>query len=187
MNSCLLKRRLTNLQRDIAFASAFLGEKISMYNEMKESLEKLKEDYVREFAPVASSNLEIKPQADRDMNEFFINFSEGYDNFKNTLAKQKVYYEYKRDSSIFLLNCILKMPSPYNEILFLKYFMNVTPESIEKLYYFSRTSFYRSLNKGIDELFEYLKENDVYGFFSGNQYDEFDDLSDFYDDDGCLF
>lgn len=183
MGKQLLKKRLTNLQKDISFGNSYLDAKCTMYDDIKASLDKLKEDYVRDHIPVKTSRTEIGVQSDCDMNDVFINFSEGYEKFSRKIAKQKKFYQYKRDSAIFLLDCIMKLESPYNELLFIKYFLNASSDTIEKLYFYSRTSLYRNLDRGTDKLSNYIRTNDPEGDYTDEKYQEYMNFMKFYDID----
>lgn len=161
-----VKKRLNTLKRDINFSNSRMDAKIKFYEGMKNNIEFLKEDYVRDFAPIKVSNLELAPQCDVDMNSIFIDFSEGYENFKKVLDSEIAHQKYIRDSSKILLNNILKLRSPLNEILFMKYYLNMNQNVIKKFFYYSKSGYYRTLSKGTEELYNLIMNSEDKKYFT---------------------
>lgn len=156
-----LKLRLSSLKRDIAFTNNLLDEKVKMIKEMEADLSTLHENYVKDFAPVKVVDYEVKYQCDSDMNSTFIDFSQGYNKFVSSMKRDVIQLNFVRITSCKILTEILILPSPYSELLFLRYYLNESPEIIEKYFFYSKSGFYRSLNNGIKILYDNLTRKKV--------------------------
>ncbi len=145
MNYDYLERRLETLKDDIYYSNTMLEQKLQLVKEITSNLDKLHDDYVKDFSPVATSSFGVRFQHDSDMNSAYIDFSEGYDKFIKELKKDIVRLYYLRETSYQILSEILVLPSPHSQILFLRYYLNESPEVISTFFFNSRSKFYRDI------------------------------------------
>ncbi len=118
----------------------------------KDRMSFLENEYFSMCSPVGSSGLEPKVMSDGDMCKVMTDLSFGYDEYLKRMEEMAKGRMNRRLEALKLLKGIISLPSPYSEILYLKYFKNLTNAQLRETMFFSRTTFYRKLDEAYERL-----------------------------------
>ena len=157
----IINARLNHLCSDLSYHSdtedALFNEIIKAYEDRKISLMDL---YAGYYAPCKVSEPTFVPNGQGDMNDVMISFSEGFNEFINSMEKQYINFMIGRRRAAILLNKILSIDLPYSRLIYLYYYKRRDPIEISESLFISRATFYRLKSLGIDELTKLYFPND---------------------------
>jgi hypothetical protein len=92
------------------------------------------------------------PRGQGDMNDVMIDFSEGFDEFIESLEETYVNNIMRRRRAAVLLKRMLSMKLPYSRLMYLYYYKKLDPIVIIDDLYISRATFYRIKSVAINML-----------------------------------
>ena len=148
-----IKLRLSTLSEDITIAGEDNGMVIRAALEYAKGKEDAALDmYTKQYVPtkVVAYDGEIKGEC--DMNEVLMEFSDGYEEFLESINKRAGTLIDRYSEAVGLLFTILSLPKPYSSILYLKYYKEETVKNIMLKLHLSRSSYFRLHNNAIVNL-----------------------------------
>lgn len=151
----IIETRLKNLRSDLTCRTpeedTIIAEICKAQDDRKVNLMDL---YTRFFSPCKVIDPEFDPKGQGDMTDVMINFSEGFDEFIESLEEQYVNLIIKRRRATLLLNRMLSIKLPYSRLMYLYYFKAVEPKDIAEQFFISRATFYRLKSSAINAITE---------------------------------
>lgn len=149
----IMKQRLVHLRVDLQSHSqaeeTLLASICSAQEDRKKALMDL---YAGFYSPCKVTDTTYLPKAQGDMNDVFLDFSEGFDLFVKAMEENYVEMILRRRRASILLNKVLSFSYPYSRILYLYYYKNEDPIAIAAKLYISRATFYRMKSSAIESL-----------------------------------
>jgi len=108
--------------------------------------------YAGFYSPCKVSDTVFVPRGQGDMNDVMIDFSEGFDEFIESLEETYVNNIMRRRRAAVLLKRMLSMKLPYSRLMYLYYYKKLDPIVIIDDLYISRATFYRIKSVAINML-----------------------------------
>lgn len=149
----IINARLNHLCSDLSDCpevdNRLIQEINKAYQDQKVSLMDL---YAGFYSPCKISDTVFEPKAQGDMNDVMIDFSEGFDEFVESLEESYVNNIMRRRRAAVLLKRMLSMKLPYSRLMYLYYFKKLDPIVIIDDLFISRATFYRIKSVAINML-----------------------------------
>ena len=152
------KRILKNLAHDLDFDGKY-AKRLIWYAKcaIADGNDLLRDHYYTRHSKIRVMNTYYLGKSDGDMTGEMIDISMGYQKFfeKQMAKAEKVLSDYKQAVDVLLL--ILEMPSPYSDILYMRYVKQMTCFEVAGFLYIARTTFFRQQETAIRLLDEKLE------------------------------
>lgn len=149
----IINARLNHLCSDLSDCpevdNRLIQEINKAYQDQKVSLMDL---YAGFYSPCKISDTVFEPKAQGDMNDVMIDFSEGFDEFVESLEESYVNNIMRRRRAAVLLKRMLSMKLPYSRLMYLYYYKKLDPIVIIDDLFISRATFYRIKSVAINML-----------------------------------
>ena len=108
--------------------------------------------YAGFYSPCKISDTVFMPKGQGDMNDVMIDFSEGFDEFIESLEESYVNLMIRRRRAAILLKRMLSLNLPYSRLMYLYYYKRLDPVDITDDLFISRATFYRIKSMAINTL-----------------------------------
>ena len=108
--------------------------------------------YAGFYSPCKVSDTVFVPRGQGDMNDVMIDFSEGFDEFVESLEETYVNLMIRRRRAAILLKRMLSLNLPYSRLMYLYYYKRLDPVVITDDLFISRATFYRIKSMAINTL-----------------------------------
>ena len=149
----IIVSRLNNLCIDL---SAYSSSEDAITNEIlkaqEDKINGLMDFYAGLFSPCKVTDPSKIPTGQADMNDILIDFSEGFNDFIETLEERYVELIMRRRKATILLNRMLSFKLPFSRLMYLFYYKRMHRDEIIKTLFISRATFYRLKSQAIDAL-----------------------------------
>ncbi len=149
----IIVSRLNNLCIDL---SAYSTSEDALTNEILKAQEDkvngLMDFYAGLFAPCKVTNPSKIPTGQADMNDILIDFSEGFNDFIESMEERYVELIMRRRKATILLSRMLSFKLPFSQLMYLFYYKRMHRDEITKMLFISRATFYRLKSQAIDAL-----------------------------------
>ena len=149
----IIVSRLNNLCIDL---SAYSSSEDAITNEIlkaqEDKINGLMDFYAGLFSPCKVTDPGKIPTGQADMNDILIDFSEGFNDFIETLEERYVELIMRRRKATILLNRMLSFKLPFSRLMYLFYYKRMHRDEIIKMLFISRATFYRLKSQAIDAL-----------------------------------
>ncbi len=149
----IITARLNHLCTDLSdcpeIEQRFIKEINKVYEDQKVSLMDL---YAGFYSPCKISDTVFEPKGQGDMNDVMIDFSEGFDEFVESLEESYVNSMMRRRRAAILLKRMLSLKLPYSRLMYLYYYKRLDPVAIIDDLFISRATFYRIKSVAINIL-----------------------------------
>lgn len=149
----IINARLNHLCSDLSDCpevdNRLIQEINKAYQDQKVSLMDL---YAGFYSPCKISDTVFEPKVQGDMNDVMIDFSEGFDEFVESLEESYVNNIMRRRRAAVLLKRMLSMKLPYSRLMYLYYYKKLDPIVIIDDLFISRATFYRIKSVAINML-----------------------------------
>ena len=149
----IINARLNHLCTDLSdcpeVEQRLIQEINKAYEDQKVSLMDL---YAGFYSPCKISDTVFEPKGQGDMNDVMIDFSEGFDEFVESLEESYVNAMMRRRRASVLLKRMLSLKLPYSRLMYLYYYKKLDPVIIIDDLFISRATFYRIKSVAINIL-----------------------------------
>ena len=149
----IIVSRLNNLRIDLSDNSS---SEDALTNEIlkaqEEKINGLMDVYAGLYSPCKVTDPGHIPTGQADMNDIMLDFSEGFNDFIESLEERYVELIMKRRKATILLNRMLSFKLPFSRLMYLFYYKRMHRDEIIKLLYISRATFYRLKSDAINAL-----------------------------------
>lgn len=150
-----LKVRLKNLRSDLTFSSDEANMLIGLLTDSVEDKEEiLKHLYFSENAPVKVLSGDHITGGKGDVTGEIIDICMGYDKYAKNLGREAYNLLDRHNKALKIFLLMLKLPYPFSQILYLKFFKGMSVDEICNELYLSKSGFYRKYERAITLLLE---------------------------------
>lgn len=153
MELSLLKDRLKNISRDMTYETdKFENRKINLGGSYEERRRFAMELYAEENAPVRTSPQDSIKRTDMLPDQCFLEFTIGFEMYFRKFEEDMAEVSCVRRRALVLFKQIMSLSAPDSTILYLVYVRNMDMDSICRMMYMSRATFYRRKNSALLQL-----------------------------------
>jgi hypothetical protein len=162
----IIVSRLNNLLADLN--AHVPGEEVLAFEICRTHEDKFKslmDLYAGYYSPCKVTDTVYTPRGQVDMNDVMLDFSEGFEEFIDSLEEKYVELIISRRRATVLLNKLLSIKLPFSRLLYYYYYKRMNPEEILEGFFISRATFYRIKSSAITALtmLYYPKDKDKGG------------------------
>lgn len=151
------KKRVETRVRSLNIRLKHMKADIEMQGDLKELIERsgfdadqfLQEIYSSNFAPVRVSNPQFKGKSECDMTSIYLDYSTGLDEFIEFVKDEYSRLIRSSSAAVTLYTNVISLPNTYAKVLLLTFYYEEPVNSILKMLYISRASYYRYKNEAI--------------------------------------
>ncbi len=157
MHEDSLKIRLKNLNSDLTFSSKEANMLIGLLTDSVEDKEELmKHLYFSDNAPVKVLTGEHVSGGNGDMTAEIIDVCMGYDKYAKNIGREAYNLLDRHNKALKIFLLMLRLPYPFSQILYLKYFKNKSVDEVCDELYLSKSGYYRKYERAITLLLEQI-------------------------------
>lgn len=150
--------RLMTLRSDLMSSVSSTKSLLSILSKSEDDrFEMFRDCYFRDRAPVRVSDTEMIPVSGGgygDANAQMVRISEDFDEYLSGIHDEIVRRLDRQYDAIEIFSRILQLPMPYSQILYLRYYKNLSAQKTYERLYLSRSTFYRLQNRAVLLLLE---------------------------------
>lgn len=156
MSDKSFKSKLKSLYPDITCSGRNALMFVSLINEsVDDKAEMIRNLYFRDHAPVRVTNPGNYIKGGHyDLEDELIAISEGYDNYIKNMGEEAEHNMYRHIVALEILTNMLSLPDPYARMLYLHFYKGYRISQIADMFFTSKTTCYRNIQKGIDLLYK---------------------------------
>ena len=161
MELSLLKDRLKNISRDMTYETEkYANRKISLGSSYEDRRRFAMELYAEENAPVRTTPPDSIKRTDMLPDQNFLEFTIGFELYFRQFEEDMAEVSIVRRNALILFKQIMTLSSPDSTILYLIYVRSLDTQSICKMMYMSRATFYRRKNSALLQLKKLIESQD---------------------------
>jgi DNA-directed RNA polymerase specialized sigma subunit len=151
------KKRVETRIRSLIIRLKHMKADIEVQGELKDLIERsgfdvdqlLSEIYSSNYAPVKVSDPEFKGKGECDMTSIYLDYSSGFDEFIDFIKDEYSRLIRTSSAAVTLYSNVISLPNTYAKVLLLTFYYEESVESITKMLFISRASYYRYKNEAI--------------------------------------
>lgn len=158
MHEETLKAKLKTMYVDLTFTSKEANMLVGLLTDSVDDREQiLKHLYFGENAPVKVLSFENEPRGKGDITEEVIDLCMGYDRYSRNISREVYNLLDRHNRALKLFINMMSLPYPFAQILYLRYFKDMTVDEIRSETYLSKSGFYRKYEKAMSLLLDKMK------------------------------
>lgn len=152
-----LRNHLDSLIDDLGFKDPKFNEKMRLLSSIEDEKNNvLMSLYTQEYGPCSATSIKDLPRGKSDYTAIMIDFSNGFDNYKKDLKRSLQHIKYRNQNALILLLMILNLSHPYSEILYYRFYKQMSNVEVMHKLYLSKATYFRKYKVGFTQLLERL-------------------------------
>ena len=156
-----LLTKLETLREDLLSASSSTKTLIDLLSKSNDDrYELLRDAYFNEHAPVKVMDTEFKIRSKGDASAELSRISTDFDKYLRNIQNELIRKIDQHYEAVELFSAMLKLPMPFSQILYCRFYKRMTSKETYMLLYLSRSTFYRLFYKSLDLLLEAINQKE---------------------------
>ena len=149
----LVLTRLGSLHNDVNMEPDSNTKYLAELKKTKEEKRRIIMDiYARYYSPQKTTDLSGLPKRQGDMTGEMLDFCAGFDQYIASMEAEYQAYSKQRKEAVQLLTMVLTLKQPFSRILYLRYYMKMSPEDACGTLHVARSTLFRKQNAALNKL-----------------------------------
>ena len=149
----LVLRRLGSLHNDVNLEPDSNTKYLAELKRTKEEKRRIIMDiYAWYYSPQKTTDLSGLPKRQGDMTGEMLDFCAGFDKYIASMEEEYQACTRQRKEAVQLLTMVLTLKQPFSRILYLRYYMKMSPRDACNTLHVGRSTLFRKQNTALSEL-----------------------------------